>query len=81
MKIDKNAIAEMKKACDAFIAEHPGYTEEYYVTNKIGRNHLMRFRWDILQLSKYDICSLYKIDGVNDTHIDSALRQIFGHKQ
>jgi hypothetical protein len=34
-----------------------------------------RYRWDLLTAARVDICALYDA-GLNDTHIDSALRSI-----
>ena len=36
----------------------------------------VRQRWDALWLSKYDVRKLYNA-GLNDDHIDTALRSIF----
>lgn len=34
----------------------------------------MRFRWDCLHISRFDVCSLYAY--LNDSHIDTALKRI-----
>lgn len=35
----------------------------------------MRYRWDVLHASRFDVCELYA-QGLNDNHIDTALRSI-----
>lgn len=54
------------------------YTEAYYVTHGIGKDHAKRFRWDALYsipgMSKWICDTLYQY--IDDTHIDSALKKI-----
>lgn len=39
----------------------------------------MRFRWDAVRAAKIDVCQFYTY--LNDSHIDTALRTYFGHRQ
>jgi len=66
--------------------ESKGYTLDHYTKNKIGKDHAMRLRWDLLwkanDLNKNEFKDLmdqaYKIG--NDTHIDTMLKSITGIK-
>ncbi len=49
---------------------------EHYHTRGLS---LKRARWDTLHASGYPTAPLYKEDGLNDAHVDTALRKILHH--
>jgi hypothetical protein len=73
VKIRPVDYAEMCAAVARVIAQHPDAQRQYKDAGLSDR----RFRWDVLHASKYDICRLYSNEcgGLNDTHIDTALRR------
>jgi hypothetical protein len=81
MKIKPEHFEKLKQAVEAAVAAKPGVADEY---RKAGLSQ-MRFRWDALLAARIDgqpgtrfICDvLYEY--LNDEHIDTALRAIFGH--
>ena len=74
MKITPTDYAAIRNACAAVQAKQPGITPHTYAENNIGKDHDMRFRWDLLRASAFDTSRLY--DYANDDHIDTALRRI-----
>ena len=74
MKITPTDYATMLSACKAARDKQPQHIPQTYAEHGIGKDHGMRFRWDLLHASGFDTCSLYHY--ANDTHIDTALRRI-----
>lgn len=80
MKIQKDHFDILLQAAKKVKEAYPEFTLENYIKNKIGKDHEMRFRWDLLYGSKkflpeHFVCDvLYKY--LNDTHIDTALKRI-----
>ena len=72
MKMTSSDFAELKRVILETVDEHPGMKAEY---TKKGLSP-MRYRWDIMYLSKVDIPKYYHY--LNDDHIDTALRKILG---
>lgn len=81
MKIKPEHFEKLKKAIAETLATKPNAAADY----KAAGLSEMRFRWDVLHAATIDgekslrfICdTLYKY--MNDEHIDTALREIFGH--
>jgi len=74
MKIKASDLAAMRAACERVIA-----TSNYVSWIAANPQHSQkRIRWDVLHASRYDVCALYSY--LDDSHIDTALRSIFGHK-
>lgn len=86
MKIPKNIVEEMRIAISDIDNEE---LRNHYRTGNIPRFDSvkdldMRYRWDLLWTAcvldllpqQYISDTLYAIDGVNDSHIDTALRNI-----
>jgi hypothetical protein len=82
MKISKAHYETMKAAVDQVILAAPKAEESY-------RSHglsPMRFRWDCLRSAVIDgkpgiqwLCDTLYPAGLNDDHIDTALRRILEH--
>jgi hypothetical protein len=84
MKIQPEHYKTLVNALKATKSAFPKLTPQYYVDNKIGKDHAMRFRWDMLNISKFDGASkansakwvsdnLYSY--MDDNHIDTALKK------
>lgn len=74
MKMTKQDYQEMKKALDEGIAHWGIEVVLKHKSLHLGKDVDMRFRWDLLHYSMYKIHLLYD-KGLNDTHIDSALKK------
>jgi len=77
VKISSDHYATMLKAMRETQAKYPDKNRAHYERNKIGKDHAMRHRWDLLHASNLlpFVCgTLYGY--ANDTHIDTALRSI-----
>ncbi len=82
MKITKEHFDKMMAACKATKDMWPEFTPEYYQRYNIGKDPHKRFRWALWGASKVDDhpaitwqCGhLYPY--VDDSHIDTALRNI-----
>jgi hypothetical protein len=74
MKISKQDYLALHDAIHAVLGQYPLAGNAY---RSCGLSD-MRFRWDLLHASKFDTSALYAA-GLNDTHIDTALRQIIRH--
>ena len=82
MKMTKEHYQILAKGINEVRKEIPELNLDYYVENKIGKDHAERFRWDCLWAAKKfkklpdnfvgDVLYAY----LNDTHIDTALRKI-----
>lgn len=77
MKLDNKHAEEISKA----LIEKFGSTGFVNVCSHLRSKAMtpMRIRWDLLRAVKSDaeVCDYYKIDGVNDDHIDTMLRKVF----
>lgn len=77
MKISPEHLEHMEKEINKVRAANPD-SEQYYRSQELTPK---RYRWDCMYaagLSRWVCDELYPI-GVNDTHIDTALRSIFNH--
>jgi len=74
MKVTTDDYQRMLVACRNAQAQHPQHTPQTYAEHGIGKDSGMRFRWDLLHISGFDVCSLYHY--CNDTHVDTALRSV-----
>ena len=70
LKMAPEMLDSLCAALDAKLAEHPNAAAEYEAAGLSP----MRFRWDLLHASKWDTRQAYAA-GLNDAHIDSAIRQ------
>lgn len=77
LKIKTEDFNEMKAAIESVLAAKPGAYEAYIDAGLSD----MRFNWDVLRASKYDVWALnQKYDNtLNDDHINSALKLILGN--
>jgi len=78
LKMRPEHYETLKTAMLAKWSTCPDITPETYREQEIGKDHAMRFRWDLCYASVTSrwICDTLYPTGLNDTHIDSALRQI-----
>ncbi len=74
MKISDADYQALKTAVQGVVTKHPGLKAEY---EKAGFSD-MRFNWDVLRASKFDILGLYS-KGLNDEHINTALKKALGN--
>lgn len=74
MKMDADTYKALEGALDAFLDTQPDKRIEEYRSMRSPA----QFRWGILYASKFPTAPLYK-SGLNDAHIDTALRTYFGH--
>jgi hypothetical protein len=75
MRISQEQYAAIKAACLGVLIKAPSLRQRY---RDLGLS-AERFRWDVLWASGYPVNSLYNA-GLNDAHIDTALRKIFEDK-
>lgn len=75
MRISKTSFEKLSVSIKEVIKLYPN-AQEYYKRNGFSDK---RFRWDCLWASKFNISDLYS-EGLNDEHIDTALRDILNHK-
>lgn len=80
MKIEFHDYRILFDAIQTVRRNNPEMTLNYYIENKLGKDHAKRWRWDLLYAAKKFlpdnfVCDvLYKY--MNDTHIDTALKNI-----
>lgn len=77
MKIGQEHVRELKEAILAkYGSQGVLNVIEKYIAADLSP---MRARWDFIRAVKGSagICEYYKIDGVNDDHIDTMLRKVF----
>jgi hypothetical protein len=78
MKIASTDYNKMKKAITDKLDATPKQDLDTYLAalkeDSRVKDINVRFRWDILHASRFNICSLYLY--MNDTHIDTALKAI-----
>jgi len=72
MKIKQADYNKMAAALDDFITVIGIEKIKEYRAQKLGKDTDMRFRWDLLNGSKFNICPFYSY--LNDNHIDTALK-------
>lgn len=86
MKIPKDIVEKMRQAISPLDTEElrQSYRDGNFLRSEFTKDLDKRYRWDLLHdasdrgiISQWFISdTLYAIDGVNDTHIDTALRNI-----
>lgn len=86
MKIKPEHLQVLSDALDKAREQFPERTLEYYISNKLGKDHAMRWRWDLFHLAIRFAPESFTRGGVggqlilysymNDTHIDTALRHL-----
>ena len=78
MKIPNDVVEAMWTAISPL--DTPDARERYrsgnFPRSDTVKNLDMRYRWDLLWESGYRVTDLYDLFGANDTHIDTALREI-----
>lgn len=71
MKMRPADYAALRDAIEyRFRGEFTAWKDRY----KVDGLSDMRFRWDCLHISRFDVCSFYAY--LNDSHIDTALKRI-----
>jgi len=70
MKLSVEDYNKLKTALDNIVNNHLHEILEHKA-KKLGKDVDMRFRWDLLHASKFDVRYMY--DYLNDNHIDTAL--------
>ena len=73
MKMSKVDFEELKSRVLYEAQEWPSWKAAYFAAGHSAK----RFRWDMVYRARVDVCALYG-KGLNDDHIDTALRAIFG---
>ncbi len=73
MKMKPEDIEKLRQAIEPIVKSHPEAYEQY----KSAGHSDMRYNWDVLRASKFDVCQFYTY--LNDTHINSALAHILGN--
>lgn len=78
MKIKPEHYAHMRAEMFKVMAANPDKGLAHYQRNNIGKDPVKRFRWDVLWAAKLSIwvCDTLYPYGINDDHIDTALRNI-----
>lgn len=71
MKMAQGTFEALKAAV---LAKHDPDHKAAYLEKGLSP---MRYRWDCFHASHYDVMALYR-EGLNDSHIDTALRAILG---
>ena len=80
MKIQFHDYKILFDAIQQVRRNNPEMTLDYYVKNNLGKDHAKRWRWDLLYaagkfMPQHFVCDvLYQY--LNDTHIDTALKNI-----
>ena len=78
MKIKTEHLAHMRGAIDGLLSQRADTAATYAAAGL----SLMRYRWDVARaagLIPFFCDTLYAY--ANDSHIDTALRAVFGHKE
>lgn len=77
MRIHPKDLAALRAAIAArFSAADIVEIQKRYAARDLSA---MRFRWDMMHASGFNTAPLYRA-GLNDSHIDTALRNIFENK-
>ena len=78
MKLPKECIEELRSAIAPLDTPEirEGYRNGNFPRADLVKDLDKRYRWDLLYASGFVVCNLYGLYGVNDNHIDSALRTI-----
>jgi hypothetical protein len=74
LKIKPEDYDAMLVACRAIRDSEPAITPMLYASEGRGKDPAVRFRWDLLRASGFEVCRLY--DYLNDEHINSAMKAI-----
>lgn len=88
MKMKPEHFAQLSDAVAKVREKFPDHTLEHYIANGIGKDHAMRWRWDLFYAAQRFLPETFTHGGVgnqsvlcdylNDSHIDTALRKIVG---
>ena len=78
LKITEFDYKRMEKSIDNLIENKGIEAIGNHKALNLGKDKDMRFRWDLLRYSGFDICSLYTY--MNDDHINSALKKIISDR-
>lgn len=73
LKISPSDYLTLETALKAAVERNPGKYEAY----KDAGLSDMRYNWDMVRASGFNVCSLYHY--LNDDHINSALAKILGN--
>lgn len=85
MKMPIGLYNELVNSLKQVKNDFPTLTLQYYVDNKLGKDHNKRWRWDMFWKAKFEnvegnrssswVCDkVYPLD-MNDSHLDTALRK------
>jgi len=79
MKINQEQYEEMKSKLDELVRTLGEERLKEHIANLKADpkvNDLqMRFRWDLVWAAKIDVCAIYDVCGVDNSHIDTALKK------
>lgn len=79
MKLNRTSYETIVAAMRGVKGNHQHITPETYKRDGIGKDTDKRFRWDALSAARNyggpSATDLYKQEGINDDHIDTALRR------
>ena len=75
MKMNPHTFAALSDACTGMLGQRPDAARTYREAGLSPK----RFRWDLLSATDFPVGTLYR-EGLNDDHIDTALRRITGTK-
>ena len=78
LKIPTDVVEIMRRAIEPLDTNEvrDAYRSGNYPRAEHTKDVDKRYRWDLLHASSIQAWDLYDIPGVNDSHIDSALRSI-----
>lgn len=76
MKITNSDYQTLKDAAAKVKEANPQITPVSYVANKIGKDHHVRFCWDLFWSAKKYIGQTNYYDYLNDSHIETAMKKI-----
>jgi hypothetical protein len=74
MKMTIEHFEALRKACKKTRDKHLHITPNSYIENNIGKDPVLRFRWDLFHASRRK--TGYNFSEYLDSHIDTALRRI-----
>lgn len=86
MKIKPEHLQILSDALNVVKEKFPELTLQYYIDNKIGKDHSLRWRWDMFNAAMKFAPESFTHGGIggqlilysymNDSHIDTALRKL-----
>jgi len=86
MKIKTEHLETLAEAIRKVKEAHPDVTLQSYIDNKIGKDHKLRWRWDVFWAAQKYLPEGFKRGGrgncsvlsdyMDNSHIDTALRHI-----